>query len=200
MSSQALRRFAEARRKARRLSDLSTDIRLRPLIYADTEPPLHASLAAYVSAWESFVESITLEFLDKQIVVSQAKASSFAKILRDEAARAVERFNTPNFSESRNLILRFTGFDAYPVMQSSRLRMTSAQAESRLNEVLKVRHSFAHGHSLPSFVWLTRYAHQSRLTKQAVRNVETLLGDLSVNVDKGLAGHAIATLGGPAVW
>jgi hypothetical protein len=200
MPSQALQSFLAARHKARRLSDLSTDKRLRPLRYEEIEPPLHASLAAYVSGWEIFVESITLEFLDKQITVSSAKASLFAKVLRDEASRTIARFNTLNFNESRDLILRFTGFDPLSVMNSSRLAMTSTQVQTRLNEILKVRHSFAHGHALPPLAWLTRYAHQSRLSKRAVRSVEALLGDLSENIDRGLAAYAATTIGGPAIW
>jgi hypothetical protein len=200
MPSQALIHFVASRAKARRLSLLSTDRRLRPLTYGDMEPPLHAALAAYVSAWEFFIESVTLEFLDREVLISASKASSLAKILRDEAGRAAGRFNTPNFGESRNLIFRFTGFDPYSVMNSPRLGMNSAQAENRLNEILKVRHSFAHGHPLPAFAWLTRYAHQSRLSRTAVRNVEVLLGDLSASIDTGLSTYSAVTLGGPPVW
>ena len=125
MGSTALGRFYESRKRARRIASIATDRRLRPLTYVDIEPPLHAALAAYVSAWEAYVESVILEFLDVLISTSNPTASAFAKTLRDEAERAIQRFNTPNFDESRNLIYRFTGFDPYSEMNSARLGLNS---------------------------------------------------------------------------
>lgn len=200
MPSRSLRQFTAAKRRAQRLAAVATDRRLRPMTYTDMEPPLHAALAAYVSGWEAYVEDVTVEFLDVLIALMEPKASAFAKTLRDEAARAVKRFNTPSFKDSRDLIYRFTGYDPITVMSAPRLGMTSAQAQTRLDEVLSVRHAFAHGRPVPSYPWLTRYAQASRLTRQSVRSVSLLLTELVQGVDRGLADYASQTFGITKIW
>ena len=193
-------RFYESRKRARRIASIATDRRLRPLTYVDIEPPLHAALAAYVSAWEAYVESVILEFLDVLISTSNPTASAFAKTLRDEAERAIQRFNTPNFDESRNLIYRFTGFDPYSEMNSARLGLNSNQAQARLNEVLRVRHAFAHGKPVPNLAWLTRYSQQSRLSKKAIKDVEFLISDIAESIDAALRVYARSTFSSASVW
>lgn len=200
MPSRSLRDFAAAKRRAQRLAEVATDRRLRPMTYADMEPPLHAALAAYVSGWEAYVEDVTVEFLDVLVASMEPKASAFAKTLRDEAARVIKRFNTPTFKDSRELIYRFTGYDPITAMSSPRLGMTSAQAQTRLDEVLSVRHAFAHGRPLPSFPWLTRYAQASRLSRRSVQSVSLLLTDLVESVDRGLAVYASTTFGVARIW
>jgi hypothetical protein len=170
------------------------------MTYLEMEPPLHAALAAYVSGWEAYVEDVTIEFLDALVTSMDPRTSALAKALRDEAARVAKRFNTPTFQESRDLIYRFTGYDPMPAMASARLGMTSAQAQTRLDEVLRVRHAFAHGRPLPNLGWLTRYAHASRLSQTAVRSVAALLTDLVEGIDTGLAAHASSTFGLARVW
>lgn len=200
MPSRSLRGFSSAKRRAQRLAAISTDRRLRPITYAEMEPPLHAALAAYVSGWEAYVEDVTVEFLDVLVVAMEPKASALAKTLRDEAMRVVKRFNTPSFQESRDLVYRFTGFDALPSMASPRLGMTSAQAQTRLDEVLRVRHAFAHGRPLPNLGWLTRYAQATRLSRRAVQSVDALLTDLVDGVDAGLNSYAATIFGVARVW
>jgi len=200
MPSRSLREFSAAKRRAQRLAAIATDRRLRPLTYPEMEPPLHAALAAYVSAWEAYVEDVTIEFLDALITSMDPKASALATTLRDEAERVAKRFNTPTFQESRDLVYRFTGYDPLPSMASPRLGMTSAQAQTRLDEVLRVRHAFAHGRPLPNLGWLTRYAHASRFSQTAVRSVAALLTDLVDGIDTGLAAHASLAFGLARVW
>lgn len=199
MTSRALAEFGYARRRALRLCEVATDVRLRPLTYEDIEPPLHAALAAYVSGWEAYIEAVTREFLQLQVARADPLASAFAKILGDEAGRAIKRFNTPTFEESRGLILRFTGFDPFTILRSERLKMTSDQSRGRLDEVLKVRHAFAHGLPLPSFPWLTRYNREARLSRQSLKMVDILISDLSKAIDVGLSQYARNILKS-AVW
>lgn len=200
MASRSLREFSAAKRRAQRLATIATDRRLRPLTYLEMEPPLHAALAAYVSGWEAYIEDVTVEFLDVLVTSLDPRASALAKVLRDEAARVGKRFNTPSFQDSRDLVYRFTGYDPMSSMASPRLGMTSAQAQTRLDEVLRVRHAFAHGRPLPNLGWLTRYAQSSRLSQTAVRSVSALLSDLVSGIDTGLASHASSTFGLARVW
>lgn len=156
MASISLNRFQAASVRASRLLQVSNDARLRPINYQQAEPALHAALAAIVSAWEAYIEAIVIESLD---VIARGAAQgelALVNLLRGEAQRAIQKFNTPNAENCRDIVLRFTGFDAFPVMSSRRLGLTSHQARERLNQILKVRHSFAHGHEMPDFPWTTR--------------------------------------------
>lgn len=193
MASEANKKFALFRRRARRLLQTATDQRLRPLSYENMEPGLHASLAGLVSAWEAYIEAITLEAIDCLVDPSDLKRSAIVQVLRKEAQRATESFNTPNFDNARTLLLRYTGFDAYTSMQSPRLGLGVPQTQTRLNEILRVRHSFAHGLPIPNYSWLSRYGVSSRLTKRAVENVDILLGDLVAEIDRDLGAFMVAT-------
>lgn len=186
MYSTAYKRYLIALRAGRRLSVIATDRRLRPVKYEEAEPALHAALASYVSAWEVYVENSTTEFVQKLQTNLASEGSAVATILLAEAIAAKSKFNTPNYENSRDLVLRFTGVDTYPVMASNRLTLTGPQTRDRLNEILKVRHSFAHGAPIPAYAWLQRYGTTNRLTKTAVQMVEALLTDLVRNVDIAL--------------
>ena len=186
MQSTAHKRYLIALRAGRRLSVIATDRRLRPVKYEEAEPALHAALASYVSAWEVYVENSTTEFVQKLQASLTTEGSAVATILLAEASMAKSKFNTPNYENSRDLFLRFTGVDTYPVMASHRLALSGPQTRDRLNEILKVRHSFAHGAPIPAYAWLKRYGTTNRLTKTAVQMVETLITDLVRQVDAAL--------------
>lgn len=200
MPSRSLTNFRTARRRALRLLDIATDRRLRPLTYEDMEPGLHAALASFVSAWEAYIESLCIEILDEIASCASAQTASVLSVLRLEAKNNIEKFNTPNFDNSRNLILRFTGFDPYNYMTMSSLGLSAQQTQTRLNEILKLRHAFAHGFSIPNLPWLTRYGVQSRLSKKSVSLAGTSISDLVKSIDAAAANHLRMTYGLPTAW
>lgn len=200
MASRALGNFRSAKTRAERLLAISTDRRLRPIAYADAEPAFHAGLAACVSAWEAYIEAVCLEAIDAIALGGSAEVLVLQTLLRAEAIRAIEKFNTPNAENCRELLLRYTGFDAFHHMASQRLAMPAHQARARLNEILKVRHAFAHGFPIPAYAWTTRYGIQNRLTKRAVRDAIVLIDDFSSSIDRELSRHVGAAFPGRALW
>lgn len=200
MPSRARSSFILAKRKAARLLDTATDRRLRPLSYSEMEPGLHAALAAYVSAWEAYVEGISLEILDEIGLASNPRLNLVLAILKTEAQTATGKFNTPNFENSRTHIYRFTGFDPYNFMFANRAGLNVQQTQTRLNEILRVRHAFAHGFSIPNLSWITRYGIQARLSKKNVRETESIVTDLVGSIDKAAAAHLNSVFGIVVNW
>lgn len=191
MPSSARQRFLEALEgRAKRLLLISTDSRLRPLRYPDIEPPLHAAVVACTSAWEAYVEEVTLEFLERLAARLGNPTAAFVLLLRQEAERAARRFRTPDFNNSRDFILRFTGYDPYPDMRSPKLKLEPVQVQTRLGEILKIRHAFAHGTPLPHTSWLQRRGETSKLTKGVVTTISRLLADIVYQIDSGLSQHS----------
>lgn len=164
------------------------------------EPTLHASLAASVSAWEAFIEDLCLELLDEIGRIPDARLQMVLSVLRLEAAKAVEKFNTPNFENCRNLLLRFSGFDPYPHMHVPRLGLSVVQTQSRLNDILKVRHTFAHGAPIPNLPWLTRYGVSSRLSKKNASEAGSLLDELTKSIEAAASNYLKAAYRVPIRW
>lgn len=169
------------------------DKRLRPLTYEDSEPALHAALAVYVSAWEAYIESLCIEILTTLYESSINTTKTIIYILKSEAEQEVKKFNTPNFENCRNLLLRFTGYDAYNDMQVMSLKLNSQQTQTRLNEILRVRHSFAHGLAIPNFSWLKKYEIESRLSRNSVDQSAQVIKGLATSIDNGAKKYLEAT-------
>jgi len=200
MASRSLTSFRQAKGRSERLLAISTDRRLRPINYADAEPSLHAALASTVSAWEAYIEAVTIEAIDVVAAGASAEVLLLTTLIRAEAKRAIEKFNTPNAENCRDLLLKYTGFDSFPHMQSARLSLAAHLARARLNEILQVRHAFAHGYRIPAYAWTTRYGIQNRLTKRAVADAAILIDDFVSVVDLELGRHVKTAFPTRTVW
>lgn len=171
-----LRKACCQQRRGRKLSD---DVR---------QVHYHSHLAACVAAWETYVESIILEFLDRAARPLDPAYSELRTLLRDCAANANKKFNTPNWDNSRNHIIKHTGFDPISSWSTARRGSSSISSKTFLNEILLVRHSFAHGFPLPPTVpWLTVDGSQRLLSVQNLKEVESFLKSLTVATDSGLS-------------
>lgn len=200
MASAARQRFIHSISSADRLRALSSDKRLRPITYEEAAPPLHASLASYVSAWEAYVEAVVVEALDRAMVGATQSEIALIGLVRQEAVRAIDKFNTPNAENCRDLILRYTGCDVFPVMSSPSLGLAANFARGRLNEVMRVRHSFAHGFQIPSYSWTMRNGVGGRLSVKAIRSVRGLIVDFVNAIDNQLSIHMAAQFPGRFFW
>ena len=65
----------------------------------------------------------------------------------------------------------------------------AAQLQTRLNETLKVRHSFAHGTPLPAVGWLQTQTGRVQISKKAVSDTNALFDHLVARTDRSLANY-----------
>lgn len=200
MVSKAAKQFGIACDRAERLLAVSTDRRLRPVSYVQSEPMLHAALAASVSAWEAYIESVVIESMGVIAIGASAGEMVLLGLLRAEAENAVSKFNTPNAENCRDLILRYVGIDIFPIMISKKTNLVAHFARAKLNEILKVRHAFAHGFSIPSYSWTIRYGIQNRLTKRAVSDCHSLVCEFVNNIDLAISAHIGTVFPGRPIW
>ncbi|MFH9958806.1 HEPN domain-containing protein [Streptomyces roseolus] len=184
-----LRQTCCVQRRGTRLSD---DIR---------QVHYHSHLAACVASWEAYVEAIVLEFSDRTARPLDPGFSEIRDLLRGCIVAANKKFNTPNWNNSREHILKHTGFDPITSWSASRRGSNSISAKSYLDEILQVRHSFAHGFPLPASVpWLTVDGANRLLSVRNLKDVESFLRALVASTDKGLRTHLASVYGVSVGW
>lgn len=176
----------------RRGTKLSDDVR---------QVHYHSHLAACVAAWETYVESIVLEFLDRSSRPLDPAFSELRTLLRDCAVNANKKFNTPNWNNSRDHIIKHTGFDPINSWSTAHHGSNSISSKNFLNDILLVRHSFAHGFPLPSSVpWLTAGGSQKLLCVKNLKEVESFLKSLTVATDSGLSTRLSSVFSVQVAW
>lgn len=195
MPSQAAARFADAVRRIQLIRDTANDARLRPVSRDKARILLHASLAGYVAAWESYLEQLVRDVFQASADPLDPKFHTVHSLLRDQAEIAWEKFNTPNSENARNLLVQYTGFDPFPAWQWPARHMNGVQVRERLTEILKVRHSFAHGFSMPKYTWNTSPSGDARLTWPIVDMTERFFVNLVNRTDAAMSAHVSAIYG-----
>jgi hypothetical protein len=78
--------------------------------------------------------------------------------------------------------------------------MSAIQLQERHNQILKVRHSFAHGHSIPQYSWNTLPGGQCRLTRKTIDMVEAFFRNLVRRTDAGMKNHIQSTYNIRVIW
>jgi hypothetical protein len=111
MASPAATKYREAAERARVLLTTKNDPRLRPMTHAQAQAYLHSSLAASVAAWNAYVYNLVLDFFRETSNPLVVSFSEMHTVAQNSAERSLERFNTPNWENSRNLLLLCTGYD-----------------------------------------------------------------------------------------
>jgi hypothetical protein len=160
----------------------------------------HASLAIGVAAWDAYLNDIVMEFYSIIADPLNPKYHAVTTLSQRSAEAALKRFNTPNFDNSRALLVSYTGYDPYGDWAWHRKTMSSLHVQERLNQVLKVRHSFAHGFAIPAYSWTQSKAGKVRLTNEAVMQSEALLAHLIARTDQGLKLHVSTIYGVRLNW
>jgi hypothetical protein len=153
----------------------------------------HASLALNVAAWDAYLNDIISEFFFLVSNPIQQPFGAMTTLTRQFADRAVKKFNTPNFDNSRELLMSCTGYDPYADWTWPQKSLSVLQVKELLNQILKVRHSFAHGFAMPTFSWTQSNSGKVRLTNASVAHTAALLRHLIVCTDRGLSAHISAT-------
>ena len=189
MPSLAARSFNTAIERGQVLRSLATSHRLQPISTRDAQACLHAALASHVAAWEGYCEAVVREFFGAVSDPSRADFAGLHQIAEGFSSGQTDRFNTPTFENSRNLILSCTGYDPISAWTWQARGRPVTWVQERLNQVLKARHSFAHGAPVPSYLWTQGPAGRVRLTTAAIDDIAALLRNLVRQTDRGLSHH-----------
>ena len=186
MPSPAALRYDKAAHKARVLRDTATDPRLRPILNSQTQVYYHSALATFVAGWEAYIEELVRNFFDITANPLDPLFHAVHSIAKNAAERALKQFNTPNSDNSRNLLVQYTGYDPINDWVWSRRSMNALATRQMLNDILQVRHSFAHGFPIPACSWTQTPTGKVRLTARAIKDVDALLQYLVAVTDLGM--------------
>jgi len=198
--SQSYLRFCEGILSGRRIREAASDRRIAPISRDYRRTFLHAALAAHVASWDSYLNSVIREFRQKTRRPLDAEYSIIHSNLEAFVDKSLLKFNTPNWENSRNILIECTGYDPINDWKWSRAGLTVTETQILLNQILKVRHSFAHGFPIPSFSWTTTPSGQHRVDARAVARIETFLSHLAKVTDLGLLTHMKITYPSCGIW
>jgi hypothetical protein len=200
MSSVSANRFRVAMRSSKDLRQFARDRRLKPLQTDQVQSLYHAALASAVAAWNAYLKEIIREFFGSIATPLVPTSLTLHSIASSAADQIISRLNTPNWENSRNALVQGTGYDPYTDWQWPRRKMGVHQVQAYLNQILQVRHSFAHGFDLPSYTWTLSPSGRTRLTSRAVEDVEALMCHLVKATDKGLENYITLNFGVSVFW
>lgn len=125
---------------------------------------MHAALAANVAAWDTYVKALVEAFFSVVGSIGGGPFLSHHVRILELMRIAKAKLNTPNAENVRTFLVQYTGYDPISDWVWVPRRMTGLDTRERLNEILKVRHSFAHGHAMPRYVWNVGANGEPRLT------------------------------------
>ena len=160
----------------------------------------HAALAAYVAAWDAYINNLVRDFYHVVADPSNPIFHAIYTIAQQTAEEGLKRFNTPNWENTRNLLNQYTGYDPINDWIWDRRGMGGQWIRERLNEILQVRHSFAHGFAMPAYNWTEAPSGKARLTSKAVQETEAFFKNLVKVTDEGMKAHIESTYGLTSVW
>ncbi|BAZ47921.1 hypothetical protein NIES4103_05260 [Nostoc sp. NIES-4103] len=133
-----------------------------------------------------YVEELVRNFFDVTANPLDPQFHAVHTIAKNAAERSLKQFNTPNSDNSRNLLVQYTGYDPINDWVWSRRSMNALATRQMLNDILQVRHSFAHGFPIPVCSWTQTPTGKVRLTAKAIKDVDALLQYLVNVTDLGM--------------
>ena len=162
---------------------------------------LHAALAMLVAAWEVYLERLVQEAQREIADTAQVRLSAVLSLLSSITEAEIKRFNTPNADNSRNLLIAHTGYDPINDWQWLRGGLSGAQTRGRLNEILRIRHSFAHGIPVPTDInWVKDRNRAGILNAKSLKSVDMFLTHLIAVTDQGMKSHLSLAYGVTPNW
>jgi len=201
MSSNSALAFRRARDRARLLVAASDAGRGQSHGLDQKDVCLHAGLAMLVAAWETYLENLIGETHRLLSDPMHQRMSAVLSLLSAISVKEVKKFNTPNAENSRNLLLIHTGFDPLNAWHWARGHLNAIQTRQRLDEILRVRHCFAHGASIPTDIyWAKNRKAHGHLTKTVLKMADRFLSDMVAATDTGMIRHLANVFGVVPQW
>ena len=200
MSSPAASKYLIAASHIQTLRRTATDRRLRPMLHGEIQVYYHAALAAYVATSNAYISNLVRDFYDVIADPLNPKFDAIQTLAKRAGENALARFNTPNSENTRNLLVQYTGYDPIDDWIWPHHGMTGLQFRVRLNEILRVRHSFAHGFEMPDYDWTQSPSGRVRLTSKAIQEIEAFFKNLVNVTDNGMKAHIESTYGLANIW
>lgn len=165
---------------------------------------LHAALATQVASWDAYVKALASEYFSVTADPSQPRFNALHTICDSAMIIAKDKLNTPNSENTREFFLKYTAFDPWPCWAGVRFGTmplsSTLYVRERLNEIFKVRHSFAHGFTMPGYSWNQNVSGSPQLTCAILQSTSVFFSDLCRNTDKAMAMHIASQHGLPNPW
>jgi hypothetical protein len=168
------------------------DKRLRPMSDDEIQVYYHAALTAYVAAWNAYIKNLVVDFYDVIADPSDPKFRAIYTIAWKRAENALKRFNTPNAENTRNILIWYTGYDPINTL-------LWIQRE-KLDDIVEVRHSFAHGFDIPSNTWTRSLGRQDHLTNWGIHETKDFFKNLVNVTDRGMKAYIESIYGFTGFW
>lgn len=171
------------------------------LARVDQQALFGGAFVLQVAAWNAYTADLIGCFFQGVANPLSVNYHAMHTLARAAADAKLGRFNTPNAENTRNLILSCTGYDPWNDWQWAARGMNALATRVRLDEILKVRHSLAHGGpTMPGFAWNRSPSGQTRLTVSVLDWTRRFFNHLVATTDSGLRTHVVATFGIGAPW
>ena len=200
MPSPAALRYRTTVERIQTLRRTATDKRLRPMSRDEIQVYYHAALTGYVAAWNAYIDNLVRDFYDMIADSANPKFDAIHTLAKGTIENALTRFNTPNWENTRNLLSQCTGYDPINDWGGSQTNMNLEQVRQRLNEILRVRHSLAHGSDMPAYNWTQSPSGKVRLTGKAIQKTDAFFKNLVKVTDRGMKTHIESTYGLTSIW
>lgn len=200
MSSPAALKYTVSANRIQTLRRAATDRRLRPMSHDEIQVYYHAALTSYVAAWNVYIDNLVRNFYDVIADSGNPKFDAIHTLAKGTVENALTRFNTPNWENTRNLLNQYTGYDPINDWGRSQANMNLEQVHQRLNEILRVRHSLAHGSDMPAYNWTQSLSGRVRLTNKAIQETEAFFKNLVNVTDRGMKAHIELTYRLVNIW
>ena len=200
MSSPAALKYTASANRMQTLRRAATDRRLRPMSHDEIQVYYHAALTSYVAAWNAYIGNLVRNFYDVIADSTNPKFDAIHTLAKGVVENALTRFNTPNWENTRNLLNQYTWYDPINDWGGSQANMNLEQVHQRLNEILRVRHTLAHGADMPAYNWTQSPSGKVRLTSKVIQETEAFFKNLVKVTDRGMKEHIELTYGITGFW
>lgn len=110
---------------------------------------MKAAIASAVGCWEGYLEGALREFVSRTRVLAHRRSWSLIAQFESIVDKLASELNTPNWDKARDLLITVTGMDPYASWVWSPRFSNPTDTKTFLDGILKVRHAFAHGFSVP---------------------------------------------------